>query len=293
MSAVQSITPCPQVVFVHGNGFPGGTYSEMLRHLGHSGYQVHALDKLGHEPHLPVTSNWPHLVTQLADYAAQAWAPHNGPAYLVGHSMGGLLSLMCAAQHPLLGGKRIAGVVMIDSPVLGGWRAHLMALVKGSRLVHTLPVVKKTRQRRQRWSSLDEALNHFARRPTFANWHPQALQDYLEHGTHDEPTAHGMQRTLRFNREVESLVYRTIPHHLDRFLRRHPLACPVAFIGATESKEMQQAGLENTRRLIEPNIPERFQILPGTHLLPMEQPQATAEAVAQALRSFERINPPS
>ena len=36
---------------------------------------------------------------------------------------------------------------------------------------------------------------------------------------------------LSFDREVETAIYNTLPHNLDRLLRRHPLQCPVGFIG--------------------------------------------------------------
>ena len=62
------------------------------------GYAVRAIEKLGHDPRFPVTSNWPHLVQQLGEFAQAEVATHGGPAYLVGHSMGGFISLMAAAN---------------------------------------------------------------------------------------------------------------------------------------------------------------------------------------------------
>jgi pimeloyl-ACP methyl ester carboxylesterase len=58
------------------------------------------------------------VVQQLADFV-RAGIKAGAPApFLVGHSLGGFLSLMCAARHPELA----RGVLLIDSPVLGGWR---------------------------------------------------------------------------------------------------------------------------------------------------------------------------
>jgi hypothetical protein len=56
----------------------------------------------------------------------------------------------------------------------------------------------------------------------------------------------------------------------------------VAYIGGERSVEARQAGLEATRRL----IAERFWMLPGTHLFPMEHPQETAAAVLEAIASM-------
>ncbi|MGP1629929.1 MAG: alpha/beta hydrolase, partial [Giesbergeria sp.] len=48
------------IVFSHGNSFPGGTYSQLFEHLRTRGFAVSAIDRFGHDPRFPVTSNWPH-----------------------------------------------------------------------------------------------------------------------------------------------------------------------------------------------------------------------------------------
>ena len=99
------------IVFSHGNSFPASTYGVMLGSLRTRGYPVAAIEKFGHDARYPVTDNWPHLVQQLADFAAQQKAAGQGQApILVGHSLGGILSLMCAARHPELA----RAVVMLD-----------------------------------------------------------------------------------------------------------------------------------------------------------------------------------
>ena len=62
-------------------------------------------------------------------------------------------------------------------------------------------------------------------------------------------------------------------------LRRHPLHCPLAFIGGQQSAESRQAGVEATRRL----AGERFVWTAGTHLFPMEHPDAAAALVTDML----------
>src|SRR3990167_6793886 len=108
-----------KIVFSHGNSFPSGTYSVLFSHLRQRGFDVSAVDRFGHDPRFPVTDNWPHLVEQLAEFAAEQVRASGGPVYLVGHSLGGILSVMAASRHPELA----RGVLMIDSPILSGWRA--------------------------------------------------------------------------------------------------------------------------------------------------------------------------
>ena len=65
-------------------------------------------------------------------------------------------------------------------------------------------------------------------------------------------------------------------------LRRHPLRCPMAFIGGTESLEVRRVGMRATERLTH----GRVSWVEGTHLFPFEQPGATAAQVLEWLQAF-------
>ncbi|MDO9200859.1 MAG: alpha/beta hydrolase, partial [Hydrogenophaga sp.] len=220
------------------------------------------------------------------DFAGPEVQQHGQGAWLVGHSLGGFLSLMCAARHPQLGGHPVKGVLLLDSPVLGGWRARTLELVKRTQLVGSVSPGKVSRRRRNSWPSEAAALEHFASKKAFARWEPQVLRDYIAHGTHDAPHGTGLQRVLSFDRDVETAIYNTLPHNLDRLLRRHPLQCPVAFMGGTASQEMKQVGMAMTHRLVGKDHPERLLMLEGSHLFPMEKPQETAAGIEKLLRAM-------
>jgi pimeloyl-ACP methyl ester carboxylesterase len=85
------------LVFSHANGFPAGTYRLLFEAWRQAGWRVEAIEKIGHDPRYPVTSNWPRLRDQLIDFITERQA---GPAWLVGHSLGGLLSLLAASRRP-------------------------------------------------------------------------------------------------------------------------------------------------------------------------------------------------
>jgi pimeloyl-ACP methyl ester carboxylesterase len=268
-------TSKPLIVFSHGNSFPASTYGVMTTSLEKRGYCVKAIEKLGHNPAYPVTSNWPNLVQELADFSAAQVKKTGQALYLVGHSLGGFLSLMCAMQHPELGGKSIRGVVLMDAPVIGGWRAAGVGLAKKTRLVGSVSPGAVSRKRRHQWATQDEALTHFGGKKIFARWHAQSLQDYVAHGTHD---ADG-QRTLSFDREIETAIYNTLPDNLENLIKRHPLKCPVTFIGGQQSQEIRQVGMALTEKVTQ----GRIMMLDGTHLFPMENPLASAAAVEAAM----------
>ena len=265
------------IVFSHGNSFPASTYRVMLDSLRARGYQVSAIEKYGHDPAYPVTDSWPHLVRQLADFAAQRQQEAGGqPLWLVGHSLGGILSLMCAARHPTLA----RGVLMLDSPLIAGWRAGAMGVVKRTALMKRLSPSLVSRRRRDQWESREAVFEHFRGKKMFAAWHELVLHDYVDHGTFD---ADGTWR-LAFDREVESAIYDTLPHQIGALLREHPLQCPVAFVGGLASVEMKQAGgLDSIAELTQ----GRVMMLDGSHLFPMEKPLATAAAVEASLRGLD------
>ena len=273
----------PLVIFSHGNSFPASTYDVLLRGLEARGFQVKAIEKFGHDPAYPVTSNWPHLVQQLADFTQQQVLACGQAAVLVGHSVGGLLSLMCAAKHPELGNKALRGVILLDAPLIGGWRATALGVAKRARLVGSISPGVVSRKRKNLWLGKDEVLAHFRSKKIFARWDEQVLRDYIEHGTHDAPEQAGKgtqtQRHLSFDRNVETAIYNTLPDNLDQLIRRHPLKCPATFIGGRQSAEMKQVGMGLTDKVTK----GRIMMLDGSHLFPMEKPIATAAAIEAAL----------
>jgi surfactin synthase thioesterase subunit len=80
---------------------------------------------------------------------------------------------------------------------------------------------------------------------------------------------------------VETAIYNNFPHTLPRLLRQHPLQCPVSYIGGESSAEMKQVGMDLTQRVTQ----GRVQLVPGTHLFPMEYPLETAAAIDASLKA--------
>lgn len=258
------------LVFSHANGFPAGTYRKLFEAWRHAGWQVLAPDRLGHDPAYPVVSNWRPTRDELIAFIERSGAVR--PVHLVGHSLGGYVSLLAACRRPDLA----ASVVLIDSPVLSGWKAHSVRMAKATRLISHVTPGRVSQRRRHQWPSADEALSHFAAKRAFGRWDPEVLQDYIAAGFEADP-AGGLR--LAFRREVETRIYNTLPHHLGALLRRHPPRCPVSYLAGTQSSEGRQVGLAATRHLVK----DRLAWLEGSHLFPMERPLETAAAVLRLL----------
>jgi pimeloyl-ACP methyl ester carboxylesterase len=255
----------PLLHFTHGNSFPAGVYGRYFDDL-HGDFDVRAIDMVGHDAAFPVSDGWPGLVAELISHL-EGYAQ---PAVLVGHSLGGMLSLMAAKQRPEL----VRCVVMLDSPVVAGWRAWLLRVAKTRRWDDHFSPAKFSERRRDVWPDAEAAYEHFIAKPIFAAWAPGVLHDYLEHGLMPHPD--GVQ--LRFSREVETAIYRALPHHLGELVKP-PFPVPIGFIAGTDSVELRQAGLYATRRL----VGRHFAEINGGHLFPMESPELAAQLTQQMI----------
>lgn len=252
----------PILHFAHANSYPAGTYRVFFEHL-QKHYEVQALDMHAHNPAYPVHDGWAALARELVDELA---ARYSRPVVLVGHSMGGMLSLMAAKTRPDL----VRCVVLLDSPVVAGWRALLLRVAKKLGVDRQFSPARFSENRRNLWADAGAAYRHYASKPMFAAWPQEVLRDYVGHGLAPHPQG----VTLRFTREIETAVYRSLPHHLGAMVRR-PFPVPIGFIGGTGSVECRQAGLGATRRL----VGRHFTQIAGGHLFPMESPAAAAHAV--------------
>ena len=169
------------------------------------------------------------------------------------------------------------GVVLLDSPVLGGLLSKGVQLAKAVGLNQRISPGRVSRQRRHHWPSTDAAHAHFA-----ARWAPEVLRDYIACGVQPAGDLESAGQRLAFHRDIETTIYDTLPHHMSALLHRNPLRCPVAFVGGTQSAENRQVGLRATERLTH----GRMSWIEGSHLFPFEQPTAATAQVLHWLKVF-------
>lgn len=255
----------PLLHFTHGNSYPSGAYGRLLEELGRD-FDVRTTDMLGHDPRFPVDDNWHALIDELIAQLER----YDQPPILVGHSLGGAVGMLAAARRPDLA----RCVVMLDSPVVAGWRAAVWRLAKALGLGRKLSPGGVAQRRRNVWPSRQAAYEHFIAKPIFQAWAPGALDDYLDHGL--KPHPQGVQ--LRFDREVEASIYASLPHDMGPVLKK-PYPLPIGFVAGTDSQELRQAGMGATRKLVGDNLV----MIEGTHLYTMESPRLTAQLTREMI----------
>lgn len=247
--------------FVHGNGFPSQSYRQLLSRL-ESKYDCFYLDRVGHAPLFPVTDNWHFLVKEVI-FSIQAQATQ--PVIALGHSLGGVLSLLAAIECPDL----FKMVILLDSPMFGRMKSMMLRMFKTLGVIDRVTPAWQTRKRRQHWASRDQALTYLRRRALFKSFDQACLQDYIDFGMIRDDTGYA----LRFDPQIEYQIYRTIPHSSHTHEGR--LKVPAALLYGDQSHLIRPADVRYMKRKY--GI-ESFETH-GSHMFPMEHPAACAAQV--------------
>ena len=247
--------------FVHGNGFPSPCYRQLLQHLQER-FDCCYIDRVGHSLEFPVTENWHSLVNEvIASIQTQA----SQPVIAVGHSLGGVLSLLAAIEQPTL----FKAVILLDSPLLGRLKSSVVRFSKALGMIDRLTPAFRTRQRRQHWKTHDQVVSYLKSRPLFKTFTDTCLQDYIDFGMLKNEEGY----SLRFDRQIEYQIYRTIPHILATYEGR--LHVPATLLYGNKSNVVDRMDLRYMKKYYDIGHIETK----GTHMFPMEYPQTTANLI--------------
>lgn len=255
--------------FSHANGFPAGSYKTFFSYLSND-FEVGTIDRLGHDECYPVTNNWGYLLQQLEDYYEHHY---DRPVYAVGHSLGGVLSMMLAAKRPDL----IKGLIMLDSPLLTPFEARGVFLIKRLGLIDRVTPAGRTLGRQEEWDSLADVTQYFRQKKLFSAFDERCLDDYVQRGT--KALSCG-RRQLHFNAATEIEIYRTIPDNLHR---TKPLLMPSAVIGGKYSDVLKK----HHGRRMRNQLGMAVKWVEGGHMFPLEKPKLTADLIKDYISQWK------
>lgn len=259
----------PLIHFAHANGFPSACYGRFLQGLAPAGDVVVA-PLLGHDPRYPVNEGW----TNVADEIAESVRRQSGgrPVIGLGHSMGGLCTLMAAHRHPGL----FSALVLMDPPAMNGSTGLFMKLAKLTGQIDKVTPAGRSKHRRQVWPDREAARASLQGKSLFRDFEPACFTDYLLHGLED--CDEGVR--LRYTAEVEVQVFRRGPWQMWSY--RHPLGLPGAVLTGADS-EFRKLGT-HARLARQQQLAHQF--TPGGHMFPLEFPDVTAGLVGDLIAGF-------
>jgi pimeloyl-ACP methyl ester carboxylesterase len=263
----------PTLHFAHANGFPPGTYRTLVEALAgrHHVVSMAARPLWLPEPGLEL-DDWSGLA---GDLAAELRRRDLRGIYAVGHSLGGVASLLAGADDPGL----FRAVVAIDPLVLTGRMSLLWGVMKALGQGHRLGLVRGARSRRDHWPDHETIRSSYERKKIFRRWDPEVLDDYIRSGTVTRPD--GTIR-LRYPRAWEARIFEIAPH--DPWPRLRRLEVPVLFVQGEHSDTFRDAAARRAVR--ELPTAEVAVVADTTHFVPMEQPRMVAELIVEF---FDRI----
>ncbi len=254
--------------FAHGNGFPSRCYAQLLSCLEHQ-LECSFIDKIGHTSAFPVSDNWHYLVEEIIlNVKEQTKTPVIG----IGHSMGGVLSLLAAIEQPDL----FQAIILLDSPLINRIKSTIVHFSKRIGLIDHLTPAYRTRGRRCHWDTREDVVSYLKRRQLFKYFTEQCLNDYINYGLKHDDTGF----SLRFCPEIEYQIYRTIPDNLHVYPAK--LNIPVFLIYGNQSKVIDSTDLKHMKKKFGVNCIKTQ----GTHMFPMEHPEAVADLIFKIIQSL-------
>lgn len=257
----------------HANGFPTASYRQLAANLSLD-FKVIGMN---------ARAMWPGS----APYDLKSWRlaaediirflewRGTGPIIGMGHSFGGICTLLAANMRPDL----FMAVVLIEPVLLPRWVYLLGDVFPKSILRHISPVASQALKRKDRWPTRQEMFAQYREKKVFSGMNDAALWDYVRAVAVDE--ADGTIR-LGYSKEWEAQVFLTVhkPYAELKGLRQPMLAIRGAH-SDTIRPEVWQQWRDGDR-----NPTHRFVEMVGAgHMLPFEQPSAVADAVRTFLSS--------
>lgn len=196
-----------------------------------------------------------------------------GPVIGMGHSFGGVCTVMAAAKRPDL----FTALVLVEPVVLPRWVYLMSDMLPMALTRHLSPVAGKALKRKDGWASREDMFSYFRGKEFFARMDDEALCDYVEAVAMDDED--GTVR-LAYSKEWEARVFLTVHNPYAALGRlRHPMLAMRGEHSDTIRPEVWQHWRDGDREAY-----HRFTQVAGTgHLLPFEQPKIVADEVSTFL----------
>lgn len=256
------------------NGFPPQTYLLMLRpFLGD--HRVVCLPPRalwpGEQP--PETRRrWDWLAEDLLD----GLRDHDlRDVIAIGHSFGGVASLLAAIREP----ERFRALCLLDVTIFPPEWMAAMAQAQADGSIQDFPLAAGARRRRRQFESVEAAYYYFKTRPLFSTWPDETIRLYAESGTRQISGGEGVE--LAWSPEWEAYYFMTAYTDTWDAIPRLRGKLPILTIRGGNSDTLAPEAVERMQTL----LPEMaYAEVPGHgHLFPQSAPEQTAALIGEWL----------
>jgi len=256
MSIIDESSDMKRVQFSHANGFPASSYKYLLNLLDNT--QINFIEKLGHGDY-PLNKDLYNFADELIESIKNEYSE---PIIGIGHSLGGVVTLLAASERPDL----FKNVIVLDPPLFSKRKRYVIWLLRKIGLTDWLGVTKKAKKRRINFSNLEEVRKIYQQKTLFKKFHKRCFEDYLKYGFKQT----GECVELAFSSEIEADIFRYIQTKVPTNLNK----LNGVLIYGNHSDTFQKSDMKWWKR----NFPN-FEIISfeGGHLFPFEKPEETAK----------------
>lgn len=268
----------PPLHIAPANGFPPETYVPLLRPFMNA-YRVLNLPPRALWPGHPlpppvrdISGDWRGLADDLLA-GLDRYALHD--LILVGHSFGGVASLLAVLRQP----ERFRALILLDPTLLPETTLQMLQAARDQNALEQVPLVQKALHRRRHFESAEAAYERLRSRSLFAQWSDEALRRYVAAGT--VPTEQGV--TLRWAPEWEAHYFATVVTDIWDDIPALDGLLPTLVLQGGTTDTFVDASAERMRALL-PHATHQA-IAGHGHLFPQSAPEATAQVMRAWLLS--------
>lgn len=256
--------------FLHGNGFCSRTLLPLAERLAPAS-RLLLTDVPGHGGSVQPAHDMPDWL-KMSRRISSALERRQGkqPMVGIGHSMGGVMTLMMAAEKPQL----FSRIVLLDPVLFSPEILLYQRLARKSGLWKRSRLVKAVSARRSVWPDAAAMKEDLRRKSLYRNWTDEALDNFILGGTKIVPDG----LALCCDPHWEAAIFGSYPRGLWQAV--HRVRVPVDILVASESYGFIA---RSARKAAKANKHIRWHPVTGGHCFPMEQPQMAADLLAQIL----------
>jgi pimeloyl-ACP methyl ester carboxylesterase len=256
------------------NGFPPQTYAPLVKPFT-TQYRVVSLPPRalwpGEQPP-DVLHDW-HMV---ADDLSQGLEQYDlRDVIAIGHSFGGIASILTAVAHP----ERFRALVLLDPTIFPQSAMDVMAQMQSDGSIRDFPLVQGAMRRKRSWATVEEAYAYFKGKTLFATWPDETVRLYAESGT-KAAAEDGVE--LAWPPEWEAYYFSTL--YTKTWDELPKLKLPLLVIRGGDSDTFQAESAEQLRAL----LPEAAyaEIAGHGHMFPQSAPDETRQIIAEWLANL-------